>query len=151
MSPDPALFPESTTLRQEPPCPEALDPRRGAAWAAITTRFANVFAKPSRLPPYRFVNGGCTLKDEGTVPPRAGVGRLSREEITYTRAILCDYLDKGWIRPSYSRTPPAQSPPRARPGQLSLRRKEEREFFIDNLLVRIHYIVEMILWTGLAP
>ena len=27
----------------------------------------------------------------------------------------------------------------------------EREFFIDNLLVRIHCIIEMIKWTGLAP
>ena len=27
----------------------------------------------------------------------------------------------------------------------------EREFCIDNLLVRIHCIVEMIWWTGLAP
>ena len=27
----------------------------------------------------------------------------------------------------------------------------EREFFIDNLLVRIHFINEMIWWTGLAP
>ena len=27
----------------------------------------------------------------------------------------------------------------------------EREFFIDNLLVRIHFIIEMITWTGLAP
>ena len=27
----------------------------------------------------------------------------------------------------------------------------EREFFIDNLLVRIHYIIVMIKWTGLAP
>jgi len=27
----------------------------------------------------------------------------------------------------------------------------EREFFIDNLLVRIHFIIEMIWWTGLAP
>jgi len=26
----------------------------------------------------------------------------------------------------------------------------EREFFIDNLLVRIHFIIEMIWWTGLA-
>ena len=28
---------------------------------------------------------------------------------------------------------------------------EEREFFIDNLLVRIHLIIVMIRWTGLAP
>ena len=27
----------------------------------------------------------------------------------------------------------------------------EREFFIDNLLVRIHYIIAKIRWTGLAP
>jgi len=30
-------------------------------------------------------------------------------------------------------------------------RREEREFFIDNLLVRIHFIIVMIRWTGLAP
>jgi len=27
----------------------------------------------------------------------------------------------------------------------------EREFFIDNLLVRIHFIIVVIRWTGLAP
>ena len=26
----------------------------------------------------------------------------------------------------------------------------EREFFIDNLLVRIYFIIEMVWWTGLA-
>ena len=30
-------------------------------------------------------------------------------------------------------------------------RTTEREFFIDNLLVRIHFIIVMIRWTGLAP
>ena len=29
--------------------------------------------------------------------------------------------------------------------------QDEREFFIDNLLVRIHVIIVMIWWTGLAP
>ena len=29
--------------------------------------------------------------------------------------------------------------------------RPERELCIDNLLVRIHYIIEMVLWTGLAP
>ena len=28
---------------------------------------------------------------------------------------------------------------------------KEREFFIDNLLVRILFIIVMIRWTGLAP
>jgi len=31
------------------------------------------------------------------------------------------------------------------------RQVREREFFIDNLLVRIHCIIVMIRWTGLAP
>jgi len=34
---------------------------------------------------------------------------------------------------------------------ISLFSLEEREFFIDNLLVRIHFIIVMIRWTGLAP
>ena len=29
--------------------------------------------------------------------------------------------------------------------------RREREFFIDNLLVRIIFIIVMIRWTGLAP
>jgi len=33
----------------------------------------------------------------------------------------------------------------------SIQNLKEREFFIDNLLVRIHFIIEMIRWTGLAP
>ena len=28
---------------------------------------------------------------------------------------------------------------------------QESEFFVDNLLVRIHFIIEMIWWTGLSP
>ena len=27
----------------------------------------------------------------------------------------------------------------------------EREFFVDKLLVRVHFIIVMIRWTGLAP
>jgi len=26
-----------------------------------------------------------------------------------------------------------------------------RDFFIDNLLVRVHFIIVMVSWTGLAP
>ena len=38
------------------------------------------------------------------------------------------------------RPPPRRLPPPA-----------ERQFFIDNLLVRIHFIIVVIRWTGLAP
>jgi len=40
-------------------------------------------------------------------------------------------------------------PPRVR--RLRLPPPTEREFIIDNLLVRIHFIIVMIRWTGLAP
>ena len=33
----------------------------------------------------------------------------------------------------------------------TFRLQSEREFFIDNLLVRIYFIIEMIWWIGLAP
>jgi len=33
----------------------------------------------------------------------------------------------------------------------ALTKAPEREFFIANLLVRIHFIIVMIRWTGLAP
>jgi len=31
------------------------------------------------------------------------------------------------------------------------RHLSERDFFIDNLLVQTHFIIQMIWWTGLAP
>jgi len=51
------------------------------------------------------------------------------------------------VRPQVaSPSPPANgAPPPSRNGN------RERDFFIDNLLVRIYYIIEMIEWTGLAP
>ena len=39
----------------------------------------------------------------------------------------------------------------ASPRAAARRRGNKREFFIDNLLVRIHFIVVMVRWTGLAP
>ena len=29
--------------------------------------------------------------------------------------------------------------------------RRERDFFVENLLGRVHYIIKMIWWTGLAP
>jgi hypothetical protein len=84
-------------LLQEPLAEPLPDPRRDAAWQAILKRVARVFEPPDGLPPFRFVNGSCNLKEGCFVPPHAGVGRLSQEEIAYTKAILTDYLDTGWI------------------------------------------------------
>ena len=39
-----------------------------------------------------------------------------------------------------------QNPPR-----IEMYQEVEREFFVDNLLLRIRFIIVMIRWTGLAP
>ena len=39
----------------------------------------------------------------------------------------------------------------ALPGGVPPRPERERVFFIDNLLVRIHFIIVMMRWTDLAP
>ena len=35
--------------------------------------------------------------------------------------------------------------------RIRVRSRTEREFFIDNLLVRIYFFIAMNRWTGLAP
>ena len=40
---------------------------------------------------------------------------------------------------------------RRRTERVGHRLQREREFVIDNLLVRNHFFIEMIRWTGLAP
>ena len=34
---------------------------------------------------------------------------------------------------------------------MSIPPRQERHFFVDNLLVQIHFVFEMIWWTGLSP
>jgi len=46
-------------------------------------------------------------------------------------------------------TPPHLAQHLPSPGKRQ--RGDDREFFIDNLMVRIHFIIVMIRWTGLAP
>ena len=104
MTPGKALFPDVTHLHTEPQPEPPPDERRDSAWVTVQERFEGVFRKPYKLPPFRSVNGTCNLQPGCNVPPRAGVGRLSQEEIQYTRSILTDYLNKGWIQPSYSST-----------------------------------------------
>ena len=37
------------------------------------------------------------------------------------------------------------------PNPESIPNPEEKEFFVENLLVRIHFIIVKVRWTGLAP
>jgi len=57
------------------------------------------------------------------------------------------------VHPPLSMHPPLESGGGTYPGHSApaARIPAEREFFIGNLLVRIHVIIVMIRWTGLAP
>ena len=44
--------------------------------------------------------------------------------------------------------PPSREAPHQPPAPALIR---ETQFFIDDLMVRIHFIFELIWWTGLAP
>jgi len=82
---------------------------------------------------------------------------------TYSTCIVCVRFLVSHAAPSGPQTPnlvAAQRHPGPRslappqeglPGRPPAVRGVEREFFIDNLLVRIHFIIVMIRWTGLAP
>ena len=59
-----------------------------------------------------------------------------------------------WVVPSHARSVSLTSSDRSAGPTIRSdpeTRRRERAFLIDNLLVRIHFIIEMIWWPGLAP
>ncbi|GBG85009.1 hypothetical protein CBR_g39473 [Chara braunii] len=63
--------------------------------------YEDVFQAPAGVVPDRPIHHGITLED-GAVPPRGCIYRMSEEELQVLRAQLDDLLAKGWIRPSCS-------------------------------------------------
>ncbi|GBG87823.1 hypothetical protein CBR_g45979 [Chara braunii] len=63
--------------------------------------YEDVFQAPAGVIPDRPMRHGITLED-GAVPPRGCIYRMSEEELQVLRAQLDDLLAKGWIRPSCS-------------------------------------------------
>ncbi|GBG81215.1 hypothetical protein CBR_g31887 [Chara braunii] len=63
--------------------------------------YEDVFQAPAGVIPDRPIRHGITLED-GAVPPRGCIYRMSEEELQVLRAQLDDLLAKGWIRPSCS-------------------------------------------------
>ena len=70
--------------------------------------------------------------------------------VSYERGTPVGRWDLGH-HPVVGRRRVARPPSTKRPLPLPFVHAAEREFFIDNLLVRIHLIIVMIRWTGLAP
>ncbi|GBG80317.1 hypothetical protein CBR_g30685 [Chara braunii] len=65
----------------------------------LLDNYEDVFQAPAGVIPDRPIRHGITLED-GAVPPRGCIYRMSEEELQVLRAQLDDLLAKGWIRPS---------------------------------------------------
>ncbi|GBG73321.1 hypothetical protein CBR_g13040 [Chara braunii] len=63
--------------------------------------YSDVFEGPHGVVPDRPIRHEIILED-GAVPPRGCIYRMSEEELSVLRAQLDDQLEKGWIRPSSS-------------------------------------------------
>ncbi|GBG69259.1 hypothetical protein CBR_g3957 [Chara braunii] len=63
--------------------------------------YSDVFEGPHGVVPDRPIRHEIILED-GAVPPRGCIYRMSEEELSVLRAQLDDLLEKGWIRPSSS-------------------------------------------------
>ncbi|GBG63589.1 hypothetical protein CBR_g38655 [Chara braunii] len=63
--------------------------------------YSDVFEDPHGVVPDRPIRHEIILED-GAVPPRDCIYRMSEEELSVLRAQLDDLLGKGWIRPSSS-------------------------------------------------
>ncbi|GBG83823.1 hypothetical protein CBR_g37623 [Chara braunii] len=63
--------------------------------------YGDVFQAPAEVIPDWPIRHGITLED-GAVPPRGCIYRMSEEELQVLRAQLDNLLAKGWIRPSCS-------------------------------------------------
>jgi len=128
---------------------------------ALSTTFHN---QGPRLSPTVWSQGGAAsyergtpvgvvrwrLSDEGGLAQRRGGGRAwSRTRPSARTAGPC--TSRSYLLTPKPQTPNAQDWRRRCWCRSSSRCPPEREFFIDNLLVRIHFIIVMIRWTGLAP
>ncbi|GBG73926.1 hypothetical protein CBR_g17641 [Chara braunii] len=63
--------------------------------------YSDMFEGPHGVVPDRPIRHEIILED-GAVPPRGCIYRMSKEELSVLRAQLDDLLEKGWIRPSSS-------------------------------------------------
>ncbi|GBG83568.1 hypothetical protein CBR_g37286 [Chara braunii] len=87
-----ALPPQDTPLTDA-----SSDPRI----TELLTTYSDVFEAPHGVVPDRPIRHEIILED-GAVPPRGCIYRMSEEELSVLRAQLDDLLEKGWIRPSSS-------------------------------------------------
>ncbi|GBG77420.1 hypothetical protein CBR_g23869 [Chara braunii] len=78
-----------------------MDPSLDSRITELLDAYGDVFEGPHGVIPDRLIRHEIILED-GAVPPRGCIYRMSEEELSVLRAQLDDLLEKGWIRPSSS-------------------------------------------------
>ncbi|GBG84544.1 hypothetical protein CBR_g38826 [Chara braunii] len=87
-----ALPPPDEPAAEQPPDPHVVQ---------LLDSYGDVFEAPAGIVPNRPIRHEIILED-GAVPPRGCIHRMSEEELEVLRAQLDDLIDKGWIRRSCS-------------------------------------------------
>ncbi|GBG73923.1 hypothetical protein CBR_g17638 [Chara braunii] len=87
-----ALPPPDEPATEQPPDPRIVQ---------LLDSYGDVFEAPAGIVPSRLIRHEIILED-GAVPPRGCIYRMSEEELEMLRTQLDDLIDKGWIRPSCS-------------------------------------------------
>ncbi|GBG59946.1 hypothetical protein CBR_g66752 [Chara braunii] len=87
-----ALPPQDIPSTNSPPDPRITE---------LLDAYGDVFETPHGVVPDRPIRHEIILED-GVVPPRGCINRMSEEELSVLRAQLDDLLEKSWIRPSSS-------------------------------------------------
>ncbi|GBG82846.1 hypothetical protein CBR_g36375 [Chara braunii] len=90
-------FLQTIAVAESSPMDLSSDPRV----VRLLDEFVDIFESPTGVVPDRPISHEIILED-GVVPPKGCIYRMSEEELTVLRAQLNDLLDKGWIRPSSS-------------------------------------------------
>ncbi|GBG60361.1 hypothetical protein CBR_g4319 [Chara braunii] len=87
-----ALPPPDEPVAEQPPDPHIVQ---------LLDSYGDVFEAPAGIVRNRPIRHEIILED-GAVPPRICIYRISEEELEVLRTQLDDIIDKGWIRPSCS-------------------------------------------------
>ncbi|GBG64054.1 hypothetical protein CBR_g40302 [Chara braunii] len=87
-----ALPPPDEPAAEQPPDPRTVQ---------LLDSYGDVFEAPAGIVPNRPIRHEIILED-GAVPPRGCIYRMSEEELKVLRTQLEDLIDKGWIRSSCS-------------------------------------------------
>ena len=80
---------------------QTIDSVMASKWKALLSEYADVFEAPGK-PVARAVDHRIDLLDPTAPRPCPRLYKVSEDELFAVKRTISDYINKGWIRPSYS-------------------------------------------------